>query len=113
MLSDNSSTNVYDDWKWVVGQFISLLRLFFFLAAASNDVPKQKSKKSKKKKESSAKSGKSSKKKPSPVSTITTNTAITTKMLGDRDRCDKLKSFQEEFFVISLINVLLGQGMVY
>ena len=37
---------------------------------------------------------------------------ISTKILGDRRRCTKLQSLQEEFFVVSTINVLLSQGMV-
>ena len=93
--------------SWSLKKGIS--RFFPFLA--SNDVPQLKPKRSKKKKEPSVKSGKSSKKK-STVTTPTSDTAITRKILGVRERCDKLKSFQEEFFVVSLINVLLGQGMV-
>ena len=34
------------------------------------------------------------------------------KILGHRQRCDKLKSLHDEIFVISVIDVLLAQGKV-
>ena len=37
---------------------------------------------------------------------------LSVKILGDRRRCDKLQSLQEEFFIVSMINVLLAQGKV-
>lgn len=37
---------------------------------------------------------------------------LSKKILGDRRRCDRLQSLQEEFFVVSTINALLAQGMV-
>ena len=72
------------------------------------DAEVNKTKKQKKRKKASTKETKSAKKK-NPVIPVD---KISHTILGERTRCEKLKSPQEEVFIVSMINVLLAQGMV-